>query len=108
MPLPSGVQCTRVCGKPLDCERHCCERVCHSGGCGACALSGPKACPCGKQQLPHATCDAVVPPCGETCGKLLACGVHACHERCAGSEGQCRVGSKPCRQGRAAPRDLHL
>ena len=79
---PAAAQCTRVCGKPLDCGRHCCEQVCHAGPCGPCKLAGPKACPCGKQQLPHAACDVVVPPCGETCGKLLACGVHHCHERC--------------------------
>ncbi|KAL4428037.1 hypothetical protein ABPG75_002126 [Micractinium tetrahymenae] len=75
-------QCTRVCGKPLDCGRHGCEQVCHAGKCSPCALAGPKACPCGKKLLPHAACDVVVPPCGETCGKLLSCGVHRCHERC--------------------------
>lgn len=80
-PAPNQRQCGRVCGKPLDCGRHRCERVCHAGSCGSCALAGPKACPCGKQRLDHAACDAVVPPCGETCGKRLSCGVHTCNER---------------------------
>ncbi|PRW05874.1 putative mitochondrial-processing peptidase subunit beta isoform B [Chlorella sorokiniana] len=75
-------QCKRVCGKLLACGRHRCEEVCHAGKCGACKLAGPKACPCGKTQPPEAACDVVVPPCGETCGKLLSCGVHVCHERC--------------------------
>lgn len=44
-----------------------CLQVCHAGKCGACKLAGPKACPCGKTQLPEAACDVVVPPCGETC-----------------------------------------
>lgn len=71
-----------MCGKPLGCGRHSCQEVCHAGKCSPCALAGPKACPCGKQVLPHAACDVVVPPCGETCGKLLSCGAHHCHERC--------------------------
>ncbi|KAL4445363.1 hypothetical protein ABPG77_011188 [Micractinium sp. CCAP 211/92] len=75
-------QCARVCGKPLGCGRHFCQEVCHAGECSPCALAGPKACPCGKQVLPHAACNVVVPPCGETCGKLLSCGAHRCHERC--------------------------
>ncbi|KAI3428787.1 hypothetical protein D9Q98_007606 [Chlorella vulgaris] len=75
-------QCNRVCGKLLDCGRHRCEVRCHSGACGPCKLAGPKSCPCGKQQLPGAACDVEVPPCGETCGKVLPCSVHTCHERC--------------------------
>ncbi|EFN58119.1 hypothetical protein CHLNCDRAFT_34551 [Chlorella variabilis] len=75
-------KCPRVCGKLLDCGRHHCEEVCHAGTCGPCKLAGPKACPCAKTQLADAACDVVVGPCGETCGKLLICGVHTCHERC--------------------------
>jgi NF-X1-type zinc finger protein NFXL1 len=97
------LQCTRVCGKLLDCGRHRCSEVCHSGPCGGCELAGPKACPCGKQQLPRAACDVVVPPCGETCGKLLSCGVHTCHERC--HTGPCTTvcreqGEKSCECGK--------
>ena len=44
-----------------------CPQACHAGKCGGCKLAGPKACPCGKTQLPEAACDVVVPPCGETC-----------------------------------------
>lgn len=76
-----SAQCPRVCGKLLDCGRHHCEEVCHAGTCGPCKLAGPKACPCAKTQLADAACDVVVGPCGETCGKLLICGVHTCHER---------------------------
>lgn len=102
-----SLQCTRVCGKPLDCGRHHCEQVCHAGPCGGCRLAGPKACPCGKTQLPHAACDVVVPPCGETCGKLLRCGVHTCHERChtGPCRTQCReVAVKHCECGKTEKR----
>ena len=75
------LQCTRVCGALLDCGRHSCTEVCHAGPCAPCQLAGPKACPCGKEQLPHSACDVVVPPCGQTCGKLLGCGRHTCNER---------------------------
>ena len=75
-------RCARPCGRPLACGRHTCESTCHSGACGACPLDGARACPCGKAEHPGLTCADKVPTCGETCGRLLACGVHRCIERC--------------------------
>ena len=96
-------RCAAPCAKPLPCGLHSCERGCHADACGACPLAGPKACPCGKTRLQAAACDATVPPCGQTCDKLLACEVHRCMERChAGACSQtCRsVVEKTCACGK--------
>lgn len=74
-------QCQQVCGKVLDCERHKCEEICHKGECGVCPRSLPRHCPCGKSvfTLP---CTEDVPTCGDTCGRVLDCGIHMCSQRC--------------------------
>ncbi|XP_063216921.1 NF-X1-type zinc finger protein NFXL1 [Bacillus rossius redtenbacheri] len=92
--------CDKVCGERLGCERHSCERVCHAGECGACPLSGPRTCPCGKtvHRLP---CTETVPLCGDTCGRTLLCGRHACSRPCHRDAcGLClEVVTRPCRCG---------
>ncbi|OAY71457.1 NF-X1-type zinc finger protein NFXL2, partial [Ananas comosus] len=55
---------------------------CHAGACGACPLQGRRTCPCGKKEHLGLSCDAQVPTCGSTCGKMLGCGMHRCPERC--------------------------
>jgi hypothetical protein len=80
-------RCDKVCGRSLACAVHSCRRVCCDGNCGPCPLSGKKSCPCGKVTSTQATCGVVVPPCGQTCDKVLECGVHRCTERC--HEGAC-------------------
>ncbi|XP_064870368.1 NF-X1-type zinc finger protein NFXL1-like [Oncorhynchus nerka] len=65
--------------------------MCHSGLCGACPRSGNRACPCGKSKssLP---CTEDVPTCGDTCDKVMECGLHTCSMRC--HRGACET----CRQ----------
>lgn len=55
--------------------------VCHIIQCEPCILSKPRTCPCGKSyhQLP---CSEETPTCGDTCGKVLECGLHICNQRC--------------------------
>lgn len=93
-------QCEKVCSKLLSCGEHKCESVCHKGPCSACPRSGPRECPCGKSkwELP---CTEDVGPCGDTCDKLLACGIHHCSQRChLGSCPPClQIRSKRCRCG---------
>ncbi|XP_023697570.2 NF-X1-type zinc finger protein NFXL1 isoform X1 [Paramormyrops kingsleyae] len=100
--------CQQVCGRPLPCGNHTCERVCHSGSCGQCPRSGNRLCPCGKSKF-SLPCTKDVPTCGDTCGKPLDCGLHCCSMRCHRGhcetcrqevEKQCRCGkysrSMPC------------
>lgn len=93
-------QCGKACGKRLNCGHHLCQKICHSGDCGDCPLSGERRCPCGKTQhiLP---CTQQIPTCGDTCGKLLSCGIHFCAERChRGACSQClQFRVKKCRCG---------
>ncbi|CAG2239166.1 NFXL1 [Mytilus edulis] len=84
-------QCDEPCGKRLACGNHVCEKVCHGGNCGPCPRSGLRKCPCGKTEdsLP---CTEDIPTCGDTCGKMLDCGIHTCPERChTGSCGKVRT-----------------
>ncbi|XP_076351913.1 NF-X1-type zinc finger protein NFXL1 [Tachypleus tridentatus] len=93
-------QCGAVCGKKLSCGNHFCEKVCHEGVCGRCPRAGPRSCPYGKtmKELP---CTEDVPVCGDSCEKLLECGIHRCTERChPGPCGTCRqMRVKRCRCG---------
>uniref|UniRef100_A0A8C1VL09 Nuclear transcription factor, X-box binding-like 1 n=1 Tax=Cyprinus carpio TaxID=7962 RepID=A0A8C1VL09_CYPCA len=93
--------CDQVCGHPLSCGNHTCERVCHTGVCGECPRAGNRSCSCGKTKsvLP---CTVDVPTCGDTCGKKLDCGLHTCSMRChRGACETCRQEvEKTCRCGR--------
>ncbi|XP_077333657.1 NF-X1-type zinc finger protein NFXL1 isoform X1 [Lithobates pipiens] len=84
-------QCDVVCGKTLPCGNHTCELVCHGGLCGQCPRSGNRLCPCGKTKytLP---CTEDVSTCGDSCDKVLECGIHKCSQRC--HRGPCET----CRQ----------
>ncbi|CAG0879902.1 unnamed protein product, partial [Darwinula stevensoni] len=98
-------QCDKVCGRMYNCGYHRCDTMCHKGDCGDCPLLGQRTCPCGKTTM-FLPCTEDVPPCGDTCGKLLQCGIHQCSARCHRgpcgnvSDKQCRCGSKhkevPC------------
>ncbi|KAF5842537.1 hypothetical protein DUNSADRAFT_6781 [Dunaliella salina] len=94
--------CGKPCGRRLACGNHVCERVCHSGPCGECPHQGVRTCPCGKAVYPELKCTEKAPTCGATCGKLLPCGLHTCHDRCHHGEcSSCRaLVSKPCRCGK--------
>ncbi|KAG1690698.1 NF-X1-type zinc finger protein NFXL1 [Nymphon striatum] len=92
-------QCDKPCGRPLDCSAHVCEEICHQcDTCGKCPKSGPRSCPCGKSVV-NLPCTEEVGLCGDTCSKLLPCGVHLCSQRC--HPGDCenclQVVTKKCR-----------
>jgi len=94
-------KCGTKCGKLLKCGFHSCDSICHTeGDCPSCPLSLVRHCPCGKSDymLP---CIEATPTCGDTCGKILACGSHYCAERC--HRGNCpsclQMMVKPCKCG---------
>ncbi|XP_048365599.1 NF-X1-type zinc finger protein NFXL1 [Sphaerodactylus townsendi] len=84
-------QCDQVCRKTLPCGYHACEQVCHAGPCGECPRSGKRFCPCGKSKF-SLPCTEDVPTCGDSCDKVLECGIHRCSQRC--HRGPCEI----CRQ----------
>ncbi|CAK9233126.1 unnamed protein product [Sphagnum troendelagicum] len=95
-------RCEQSCGRQLSCQKHWCDKGCHSGSCGECTLAGKRSCPCGKIQHTGITCDYVVPTCGSTCEKPLSCQRHRCNERChyGPCKDTCRVVlTKSCRCG---------
>uniref|UniRef100_A0A3P8TRS1 Nuclear transcription factor, X-box binding like 1 n=1 Tax=Amphiprion percula TaxID=161767 RepID=A0A3P8TRS1_AMPPE len=93
--------CQQVCGSPLPCGNHTCEKVCHDGVCPPCPRSVSRTCPCGKTKssLP---CTEEVMPCGDTCDRRLSCLKHTCSMRChRGSCETCRQEvEKECRCGK--------
>jgi len=93
--------CEEKCQKRLSCGHHVCEVICCKGPCPPCPLSQERRCPCGKttHSLP---CTVATPTCGDTCGKLLDCGLHTCQSRChRGKCGDCtEIVQKICRCGK--------
>uniref|UniRef100_A0A4X2KU80 Nuclear transcription factor, X-box binding like 1 n=1 Tax=Vombatus ursinus TaxID=29139 RepID=A0A4X2KU80_VOMUR len=83
--------CDQVCGKILPCGHHTCEQVCHPLACGECPRSGKRFCPCQKSKF-FLPCTEDVPTCGDSCDKVLECGIHRCSQRC--HRGPCEI----CRQ----------
>jgi len=103
--------CGNVCGRPYDCGKHSCEKLCHPQD--AAVTHCPRSpdivshCPCGKSRLdeianrPRTSCSDPVPSCDKPCLKLLECG-HSCKEIC--HSGDCSSCSEEitikCRCGR--------
>ena len=99
--------CGAVCGKMLACGKHRCERVCHAGPCGPCALvtTPTLTCPCGKARVvdllaarglpPRTACDAPLPLCGAVCGRARPHCAHACPGLC--HAGPCPPCAEPVR-----------
>ncbi|KZV76711.1 hypothetical protein PENSPDRAFT_731024 [Peniophora sp. CONT] len=58
------VSCGQVCGKLMSCGGHRCDKVCHSGPCGACTAT------CGK---PRSLCLPALHPCTIPCHAPSSC-----------------------------------
>ncbi|KAJ1258851.1 hypothetical protein BS78_10G107100 [Paspalum vaginatum] len=96
------VTCGRPCERMLPCKRHRCEKVCHTGPCGDCAVLISARCFCGKKNETLLCGDMVLKgklseengvfSCSEVCGHTLACGNHACKDMChPGPCGECEL-----------------
>jgi transcriptional repressor NF-X1 len=100
-----GWSCGEVCGGPMPCGEHRCERPCHDGPCGACEERIPAKCYCGQIQKDilccnraeeKQSCQARVAADGTTivekwtgsfecpnpCGRPFDCGKHSCELAC--------------------------
>lgn len=89
-----------ICGRPLDCGRHSCQKKCCPGDCGPCPLNGVQHCPCGKRKF-EMTCAQSAPTCDQRCNRSLPCG-HLCPDRChIGPCAKCPLKQqRQCRCGR--------
>ena len=77
--------CGEVCGKPLGdgvaCN-HTCTLLCHPGPCPVCSAQTQRTCPCGKSSKIVKCGSSSALLCGDVCGKMLSCGLHACQDLC--------------------------
>ncbi|XP_063154814.1 transcriptional repressor NF-X1 [Candoia aspera] len=79
----TAIQCTNICGNILNCGKHNCTQICHSGKCHSCELSVKQVCYCGSTSR-EVLCGASEDwfSCLRTCGKKLSCGMHSCEQAC--------------------------
>ncbi|KAL0122646.1 hypothetical protein PUN28_007399 [Cardiocondyla obscurior] len=82
--------CDNICNKPLDCEKHYCQKICHPEPCEPCSLTPERVtmCCCGQTLLTEKreSCTDPVPTCDKICSKRLKCGQpsnpHTCKAPC--------------------------
>ncbi|XP_011643154.1 protein shuttle craft [Pogonomyrmex barbatus] len=82
--------CDNICNKPLDCEKHYCQKICHSEPCESCSLTPERItmCCCGQTPLTEKreSCMDPIPTCEKICSKRLKCGQpsnpHICKAPC--------------------------
>lgn len=101
--------CDNICSKPLDCEKHYCQKVCHPNACEPCYLTPERVttCCCGQTSLTEKreSCIDPVPTCDKICSKRLKCGQpsnpHTCKAPChVGECPECDLGTDVmCRCG---------
>ncbi|KAG8133164.1 hypothetical protein E2320_010987 [Naja naja] len=79
----TAIQCTNICGNVLNCGKHNCTQICHSGKCLPCELTVKQVCYCGSTSR-EVLCGASEDwfSCLRTCGKKLSCGMHSCEQVC--------------------------
>lgn len=83
-PIP---HCLEACGKTLPCG-HPCEKICHTGPCGACMRRVSISCRCGRNSMMTICHQGTLeqPQCFRMCKAGLHCGRHSCAERCCTGE----------------------
>ena len=109
--IKDGWSCGERCNLFYDCGIHTCSSICHPHSTTLPCPYKLRSCPCGKKQLslpcrPTSSTESLasLSPCGDTCNKILACGVHTCPSVChQGACAPCTVMVQtPCRCGSSA------
>lgn len=91
-PVEAEHICLRVCGRPLKCENHDCQQLCHRGVCGSCpeAIFEDISCACGRTVLqPPQPCGTRPPECRFQCRKRPQCGHAAVAHNCHPNDTEC-------------------
>ncbi|KAI9217241.1 hypothetical protein BC828DRAFT_391676 [Blastocladiella britannica] len=102
--------CPAVCGRPLSCGNHTCQRNCHAGNCPPCleASFDELVCPCGRSSIvPPVACGTTRVPCRFTCSRVRPCGhptmsPHPCHPDSAECPPCVVLVAKPCACGKSS------
>lgn len=93
-----GRSCNSMCGKTLNCGKHKCNEICHSGECQDCTHLESQKCYCGKEEenrlcgsgvediTVYGKSDPRYFSCKEVCQRLLQCGNHKCEKVCHAGE----------------------
>lgn len=95
------LRCDKVCGALLNCGKHSCTQVCHSGACQPCQLQVQQVCYCGVTPR-EVSCGTDKEgfdgsghfSCQKICGRMLNCEAHRCQQLCH---------SGPCQQCPRSP-----
>lgn len=78
--------CGEICGKASKICGHSCSELCHPGPCPPCPKRTLQICPCDEQKQTYVKCIDLAKnnqfTCGETCGRILNCGLHFCDREC--------------------------
>ncbi|KAJ8730289.1 hypothetical protein PYW07_017327 [Mythimna separata] len=95
--------CGRVCGRTLLCGVHNCAKECHEGPCDICAETVEQVCHCPAAKSRSVACTLETGACtswscGDTCGRVLACGAHVCRAHCH---------APPCQPCQQLPQYVH-
>lgn len=101
----TGWSCGEICGDPMPCGEHTCQRPCHEGLCGACEVEVYSRCYCGATQKTIPCCERGDEKqskrlrgqgdeepsieqwtgsfqCNNACNRTFDCGIHHCEQRC--------------------------
>ncbi|KAI3976464.1 hypothetical protein MKX01_008322 [Papaver californicum] len=98
----SVLTCGQLCNKVLECGRHSCKKICHTGPCERCEVPMDASCFC-KKKKEVVLCGEMamkgeliggggVFSCNSICLKTFGCGNHTCGEVChPGQCGECEL-----------------
>ncbi|KAF9609329.1 hypothetical protein IFM89_015584 [Coptis chinensis] len=98
----SLLTCGEICNKVLECGRHFCQKICHTGPCHPCRELINAVCFC-KKEYQRVLCGEMalkgeikdndgVFSCNSACERNLSCGNHVCGNTChPGSCGECEL-----------------
>ncbi|KAL6403562.1 hypothetical protein AUP68_12918 [Ilyonectria robusta] len=92
IPVEAEHICLQVCGRPLKCGSHACEKLCHRGPCSTCpeAVWEEISCSCGTTVLqPPQPCGTRQPYCTSKCRRHPACGHPTVDHQCHSDDVEC-------------------
>ncbi|KAL3317928.1 Transcriptional repressor NF-X1 [Cichlidogyrus casuarinus] len=99
--------CHKVCGQPLECQKHFCFKRCHPGACGRCKrrVQFCLMCPCGKVALSKLVASGDVYGDRKECTDPIPTCLNKCQRRNAACDHECQY---DCHDGPCPPCPLKM